>query len=296
MSNVSASFPWYYRPLSWLLMGLASLPLAVLYVIADGIYLLLAYGLRYRWKVITENLGKAFPKKSAAEVERLGKDFYRHFSQVVVEILKLQTISAEELRRRARFQNPEVMENAFQQGRTVLSLGSHAGNWEWILSSAATYFPGKSHGVYKPLSNKFFEYFMRRLRTRLGAELVPMRDTLRDMIRQRGQTRTLALLTDQAAGPEDQPYWTDFLHQDTGFYTGADRLAARFQCPVLYVGIRRVRRGYYDIILTELYDGVSPIGADEHFITEAFARQLERDIQAAPAEYLWSHRRWKHKR
>ncbi|OUJ73313.1 lauroyl acyltransferase [Hymenobacter crusticola] len=279
-----------------MLTGLASLPLSVLYVVARGLYLLLAYVVRYRWRVITENLRNAFPEKSEAEVQRLAKAFYWHFAQVIVEILKLLTISMDELYERAKIRNPELAIKAMEQGRTVLAVGSHAGNWEWILSTGALYFHERAHGVYKPLSNKFFEYFMRRLRTRSGAHLVPMRDTLRDIIRHRNQARCLALLTDQAAGPEDQPYWTTFLHQDTGFYTGADRLAARFQCPVFYVGIRRVRRGYYDILLTEIHDGLTPLDGDAHFITEAFARQLERDIQAAPDQYLWSHRRWKHKR
>ncbi|WP_324671789.1 lysophospholipid acyltransferase family protein [Hymenobacter sp. GOD-10R] len=295
-TNTPSSLPWYYRPLFWLLTGVASLPLTVLYALAYGLYLLLAYGVRYRWKVISGNLRNAFPEKSEAEVTRLGKDFYWHFAQVIVEILKLLTISKAELYERAKIRNFELAEKAMELGHTVLVLGSHAGNWEWILSTGALYYPDRAHGVYKPLSNGFFEYFMKRLRTRSGAYLVPMRDTLRDMVRYRNQARCLALLTDQAAGPEDQPYWTDFLHQDTGFYTSADRLAPRFQCPVVYVGIRRVRRGYYDITLTEIYDGITPISDKEHFITEAFARQLERDIQAAPAEYLWSHRRWKHKR
>jgi len=294
--NASSSFPWYYRPLFWLLTGVASLPLTVLYGLAYGLYLLLAYVVRYRWKVVTNNLRNAFPEKSEAEIKQLGKAFYWHFAQVIVEILKLLTISMGELRRRAKILNPEVAIEAMKLGRTVLVLGSHAGNWEWILSTGALFFPDQAHGVYKPLSNKFFEYFMRRLRTRSGAYLVSMRDTLRDMIRYRNHGRCLALLSDQAAGPEDQPYWTTFLHQDTGFYTGADRLAARFQCPVVYVGIKRVRRGYYDITLTEICDGIAPVSENEHFITEAFARHLERDIQAAPEQYLWSHRRWKHKR
>jgi KDO2-lipid IV(A) lauroyltransferase len=106
------------------------------------------------------------------------------------------------------------------------------------------------------------------------------------------------LLTDQAAGPEDRPYWTTFLHQDTSFYSSADRLAAQLDCAVLYVGIRRVRRGYYEVTFTELPDGrvaaAAPAGTFP--VTEAFARQLERDLRASPEQYLWTHRRWKHKR
>ena len=292
----TGAYPWYYRPLNWLLRGLAALPLAVLYGFAEGMYLLLAYVVRYRWGVVTENIRRSFPEKTEREVAATARAFYRHFAQLIVEILKLRGISAAELSRRVRFTNPELIEPLFAAGRTVLTLGSHAGNWEWILSGAAVRFPGRADGVYKPLSNPFFESFLHTLRTRSGATLVPMRDTLRHLLRHRGEGRSLSLLTDQAAGPEDHPYWTNFLHQDTSFYTSADRLAPQLKAPVFYVSIRRARRGYYDITITLLYDGAAPIEKGTYPLTEAFARHLERDIQAAPAQYLWSHRRWKHKR
>jgi len=295
-STPAKPYPWYLRPVSWLLIGLSRLPLSVLYFLADGIYLLLAYGVRYRWRVITENIRNSFPEKTEAEVAATGRAFYRHFAQVIVEILKLRTISAAELVQRVNITNAEPLNALFAEGRTVLALGSHAGNWEWILPAGAVQFPGKADGVYKPLSSPFFESFMYDLRTRSGAVLVPMRNTLRHLLSTRGEGRSLSLLTDQAAGPRDSPYWTTFLHQDTSFYTSADRLAPQLQAPVFYVGIQRVRRGYYDITITLLYDGYAPIEKGTYPIAEAFARLLERDIQAAPAHYLWSHRRWKHKR
>ncbi len=295
--------PWYYRPLTWPLLALAHLPLAVLHGLAGIIYLLLRYVVRYRWRVVLENLRNSFPEKNAVEIERIGHQFYWHFAQVVVEILKLAAISPAELRRRLRFVNPELMTRHFAESRPVLSLGSHRGNWEWILSGAALEFPGRAAGVYKPLTNKFFEYFMRRLRTRLGADAVPMLATLRYLVQHRGEGRTLSLLTDQAAGPDDRPYWTDFLHQDAGFYTSADRLAQQLDCAVLYVGIRRIRRGYYEVKFTELPDGRAVAAgvqasseAQRYPATEAFIRLLEADIRATPEQYLWTHRRWKHKR
>ena len=291
-------YAWYLEPLRWLLLGLAHLPLSLLYGLADGIYFLLAYVVRYRWRVVMTNLRNSFPEKSPVEIERIGRAFYRHFSQVVVEILKLAAISPAELAERMRFVNPELMTRLFAEHRLVLSLGSHMGNWEWILSGAALEFPGRVAGVYKPLNNSFFENFMRRLRTRLGADAVPMLATLRYLVAHRGQGHTLSLLTDQAAGPEDRPYWTTFLNQDSSFYTSADRLAVQLDCAVLYVGIRRVRRGYYEVTFTELPDGRVAAGgpANTFPITEAFARQLEKDMRASPEQYLWTHRRWKHQR
>ncbi|WP_230688156.1 lysophospholipid acyltransferase family protein [Hymenobacter jeongseonensis] len=290
------TYPWQYEPLRWLLLGLARLPYGVLYVIAEGFYFLLAYVVRYRWRVVQQNLRNSFPEKSAAEIDRIGKAFYRHFAQVMVETIKLAHMSDAELKQRVNFRNPEVLERHFRAGRMALGLSSHAGNWEWVLTSGAVWLSAEVDGVYKPLSNPFFESFMHQLRTRTGAGLIPMRDTLRDMVQRRGEPRVVSLLSDQAAGPEDRPYWTTFMNQDSGFYTSADRLAARFKCPVVYVSIKRIRRGYYEIVLTELYDGNAPLPADEFPITDAFVRHLEADIRAAPEQYLWTHRRWKHKR
>jgi KDO2-lipid IV(A) lauroyltransferase len=302
-TTATQPYAWYYYPLNWLLLALARLPLAMLYVLARGIYLLLAYVVRYRWRVVLENLRNSFPEKTAAEVHAIGRQFYWHFAQVVVEILKLAALSPAELQRRVRFVNPELMTQPFAENRPVLSLGSHRGNWEWILSGAALEFPGRAAGVYKPLNNKFFEAFMRHLRTRLGANAVPMLATLRYLVQHRGKGHTLSLLTDQAAGPEDRPYWTSFMHQEAGFYTSAERLAQQFNCAVLYVGITRVRRGYYEIKFSELPNGQAAVAAanvaDEaqrYPITEAFVRHLEADIRATPEQYLWTHRRWKHKR
>ncbi|MBC8082186.1 MAG: lysophospholipid acyltransferase family protein [Hymenobacter sp.] len=292
----SKSYAWYFHLLGGLLRGLAHLPLGVLYGLADLVYVLVAYVVRYRRQVVLTNLRNSFPEKPEAEIQRLQRQFYRNFAQVLVETLKLAAMPAAELKRRVFFRNPEVLERHFARGRTVLGLSSHAGNWEWVLTSGAVWLSAHADGVYKPLMNPFFEDFLYRLRTRTGAGLIPMRDTLRDMVQRRGETRVVSMLSDQAAGPEDRPYWTTFLHQEAGFYTSAERLAGRFQCPVVYVSIRRLRRGYYEIILTDLYDGDAPLPPDSFPITEAFVRQLERDIRLFPADYLWTHRRWKHKR
>lgn len=298
--SAAPAVPWRYRVLSWPLLALARLPLGVLYGLARGLYWLLAYVVRYRQRVIVDNLRHAFPEKSAPEIQRVARQFYWHFAQVMVEILKLASISAAELERRVYFTNPELLGGYLAQGRQVLGVSSHLGNWEWVLAGAAVRFPGQVSGVYKPLSNKFFEYFVRRLRTRLGAEVVPMLSTLRYLVANRGRGQILSLVSDQAAGPDDHPYWTDFLHRPAGFYTSTDRLTPQFNAVVLCASARRVKRGYYTVTFTELPGPEIPTDlspdAARYPITAAFVQLLAADIRAAPEQYLWSHRRWKHVR
>ncbi|WP_230471275.1 lysophospholipid acyltransferase family protein [Hymenobacter jejuensis] len=289
-------FAWYFLPLEGLLMALAYLPMPVLYLVSDFLRLLMQHGLKYRKKVIVSNLRNSFPEKSEAEIQQVATGFYRHLSDLIVEIVKLAAITPTELNRRITIVNGELGDAYFAKGRTIMTLGSHFGNWEWVAPAAAMRWPGKVDAVYKPLSNKFFDYFVYRLRTRLGTALIPMRETMKDMETRRGEVRSLSMLCDQSPSKSKYAYWTRLLHQDTAFLTGADRLAVEYNCPVLYASIQRAKRGHYTFTLHEIYDGNATLNLAEHPITEAFARCIERDIRQQPSDYLWSHRRWKLKR
>lgn len=297
--GTGAAATWAERLLTAGLRALAQLPLPLLYGLAGVLYVGLAHVGRYRQTVVSDNLRHAFPDQTAAQRRHLARRFYWHLAQLTVETLKLLTLSAEELRERVRFTNPELLGDYLARGRTVLGVGSHLSNWEWVLAGTAARFPGQVAGVYKPLSSQFFEAFVRRLRTRQGAEVVPMLGTLRYLVAHRGQGRVVCLVSDQAAGPDDRPYWTDFLHRPAGFYTSVDRLRPQFDAVVLYARARRVGRGYYELTLCELTpdpEAAADAEAARYPLTAAFVRQLEADIRAAPDEYLWTHRRWKHAR
>ena len=283
-----------YYPFWWLLTGFSRLPFPVLYFFSDFLFLLLYRVIGYRKKVVHQNMERSFPEKTTAEINALLPAFYRNLCDIIVETLKLATIDAKSLKERTRFLNPEVAFKHLEAGLPVIVLGSHLANWEWALSGAAVHFPFPADGVYKPLSSTFFERFMQHTRTRLGAHLFPMKDTLRDFIRRQKIPRLISLLSDQTPPKSEIQYWTTFLNQDTGFYVGADKLATSFHYPVIFVGAKRIKRGHYEYGFEAIYDGRSPV--TEFEITERYARILERWIRENPADYLWSHRRWKHKK
>ncbi|WP_347159827.1 lysophospholipid acyltransferase family protein [Pontibacter chitinilyticus] len=291
------SIPPLYYPLWLLLKGLALLPLPVLYGLADVLYGLLYYITGYRRKVVAQNLQLAFPEKSEAEQQNIAKAFYKQFADVIVEILHLAAMSRNEMLRRLIFTNPKVAADYVATGTPVIILGSHVGNWEWCLSAAAVNFNFPAEGVYKPLNNPFFEAFMLHTRSRLGGRLIKMKDTLRDFVAKRRLPRMVALLSDQTPLKHDITFWTEFMHQETPFYTGAEKLSNRFGYPVLYMDVRRTRRGHYTLTFVQLADGRQQEENPEAYpITEAFARALENTLHRAPADYLWTHRRWKHSR
>nr|WP_256488542.1 lysophospholipid acyltransferase family protein [Pontibacter sp. HSC-36F09] len=272
------------------------LPLPVLYLLADFLFVLVYYVIGYRKKVVLQNLRNSFPEKSEQEIQGIARAFYRQFPDLIVEILKLASMDAAEMRRRIVFSNQEVLNDYVQQGGTVITMGSHSGNWEWVLSAGSVQFGFPSEGIYKPLKNEFFEEFMLYLRGRLGARLIKMKDTMRDFVRNRKTPRVVAMLSDQTPPYGEIQFWTTFLHQDTPFFVGAEKLAHAFGCPVLFLDVERIKRGHYRLTFEVLSDGTIKPEEGTFPITEAFARKLETSIRRNPANYLWTHKRWKHKR
>ena len=283
-------------PVWILLRGISRLPFGVLYLLADFIYLLLFYVVRYRKKVVYQNLSNSFPDKNAAEIHGIAKKFYHNLADIIFEILKLGSISKAEMCRRVHYQNPELLQTYLDKGLTIITLGSHACNWEWGLASSPCFLDFPADGVYKPLQNSFFERYMRFLRSRLGPSPLPMKEVLRHLIRTRQEPRLVALLSDQTPPRGEIQYWTSFLNQDTGFYVGADKLAATFKYPVVFISVLRQKRGHYVFSFELLAEPGAVAVAEEYRITEAYVRSLEKLITKYPADYLWSHRRWKHKR
>jgi KDO2-lipid IV(A) lauroyltransferase len=197
-----------------------------------------------------------------------------------------------EMERRIVFANQELLDDFVKKGTPVITMGSHSCNWEWVLSAGAVQFSFPAEGIYKPLTNPFFEAFMLKARSRLGARLIKMKDTLRDFAAHRNVPRVIAMLSDQTPLKSEITFWTTFLNQDTPFYEGAEKLARKFGYPVLFLGVKRTSRGHYTLTFELISDGTPAA----HPITEIFARKLEAAIRHAPANYLWTHKRWKHRR
>ncbi|MBD1396829.1 lysophospholipid acyltransferase family protein [Pontibacter sp. JH31] len=279
-----------------MLKGLSLLPLSVLYLLADFLFVLVYYIIGYRKKVVFQNLRNSFPEKPEKEIQGIAKAFYRQFPDLIMEILKLASMDAAEMRRRIVFSNQELLDNFVRQGKTVITMGSHSGNWEWVLPAGAVQFGFPAEGIYRPLKSKFFEEFMLYLRGRLGARLIKMKDTMRDFVRNRKTARVVAMLSDQTPPYGEIQFWTTFLNQDTPFFVGAEKLANAFGCPVLFLDVEREKRGHYRLTFEVLSDGNSKPEEGAFPITEAFAQKLESSIRRNPANYLWTHKRWKHQR
>ena len=271
---------------------LSRLPLFVLYGLADVIYLLLAHVIRYRRRVVLDNLRQSFPEKTTPEISRLARGYYRNLADILVEIIKLPAMQPNDLKRRVVYTNPDVVLKFLNRGQSVIALGGHQCNWEWIPSAAVLYgMPVDS--VYKTLENPKFETLMQEIRSTFGPYLVPMTKLPREMAARRKLPRVLALVADQVPDKPEFAHWMPFLHRNTPFYPGSERLARSQQMPVVYMEMVRLRRGYYTATFTLLADpphDALPPGQ----IMERYRDLLQASITRHPADWLWSHKRWKH--
>ncbi|WPP52249.1 lysophospholipid acyltransferase family protein [Catalinimonas niigatensis] len=272
---------------------ISRLPFFVLYRISDFLYFLLRYVVGYRKKVIMKNLRNAFPEKSGQELIQIKNKFYRHLGDVVVESLKTLTISEAELNRRVKLINPEVITTFYDRGQSVIGLSSHQGNWEWMLVSCSSQLPFHIDAVYMQLKNAFFDQLMQQIRGRFGATPIEKQTSFRSMVQQKKISIT-AMVADQRAQKSQYQYYTTFLNQDTGFYEGPERIAQKLKRPAFIVNMKRVKRGYYTIDFHVIDE--PPFNPSPNYITDQFAKLIEKAIRERPAEWLWSHNRWKYKR
>ncbi|MBA4321403.1 MAG: lipid A biosynthesis acyltransferase [Odoribacter sp.] len=271
------------------------LPLRVLYLIADLLYLVLYYFPSYRRKVVAANLRNAFPEKSANELLIIEKGFYKHLAGLFIETFKLTHMSRKNLKKRFVLTNPDIIKKITDQGQDIVAVCGHFNNWEW-LAAIPLFTDIKCVSIYKPLKNKLFDRFINDLRHKYGMVITPMSNIVREIImdRNHGMRTISAFIADQTPAKNDIKYWTQFLCQDTPVYLGAEKIAAKYDMAVVFFNIQKVKRGYYSLTLETLFDHTA--GLPEYTVTEAHVRRLEELIRENPEYWIWSHRRWKHKR
>jgi KDO2-lipid IV(A) lauroyltransferase len=270
------------------------LPMRALYAFAVLLYVLAYYVARHRRHVIREQLSKVFPAMSEAARDAIHRRFLRNFCDVMVEVLKSVSMSPEQMTLHIRILNLKAARDFLDAGKSVMFVTSHLCNWEWLLQGVTLQLGYPVDAAYKPLRDAWAERLMRKVRSRFGARLVPAKELLADFLKHRAIVRAVAINADQAPVSTDKRYWTQFLGQETAFYVGAEQIARATRLPVLYLVMRRVRRGYYEGELRPLWDGHETLPANA--ITERYARACERDVFDHPADWLWSYRRWRLKK
>lgn len=276
---------------------LSRLPFGVLYGISDLIFLVLYYVVKYRRRVVRMNLTNSFPEKSEKELRQIERDFYHFLCDYGVESLKLLTIKHEEMKRRMQFENCEALERALDSHDFAFVYLGHFGNWEWVSSLPLWMNPRTTLGeLYRPLKSKTMDELFIEMREHHGAKCISKYDALREIMRLKaeGKKSVIGFVADQTPRPENTHLWMDFLNQDTPIFTGTERIAKKVNAAVFFLDIKRISRGHYCGTFKPITD--DPKSYPDFQISEICTRELESMIRRQPAYWLWSHKRWKHKR
>ncbi|MEW6468417.1 MAG: lysophospholipid acyltransferase family protein [Bacteroidota bacterium] len=284
----------YYIALPFIYV-LALIPYPLFHGVCDIVYVLIYYLIGYRKKVVRTNLQRSFPEKSRAEIRRIERRFYRYFCDLFLETFKTLVFSRPAALRHCSLDESAVrlFDDYYNRKQSLILVLGHFGNWEWAGNAFSLQCGHQLYVIYHPLKNRYFNRLIVHMRTRFGTRLVPMRDTFREMVRYRQEVSATAFIADQTPAPENA-CWTSFLNQDTPVFWGTERIARKLNYPVVYVCVRRTGRGRYRIFAETLFE--EPARTPEGEITLTHTRRLEQEIRQQPEIWLWSHRRWKHKR
>jgi KDO2-lipid IV(A) lauroyltransferase len=270
---------------------LSLLPLVILYRFADLFYLLLITLIPYRKKIIENNLKKSFPNKTKTEIKRLKRKYYRHFSDLLIEGVKNISISKNQLNKRFKITNPEVIDELNQKNKSVILVSGHYNNWEWLITSLAFQIPQKSIGIGMPMSNKFWDKKINEKRERFGLKVLHAKNYKSFLENQPETNFAILNLSDQSPGNSLKAYWMTFLNQQTAVLYGTEKMAHDYNYAVVFFNTIKVKRGNYELTFEKICD--DPSSTDWGYITEQHTRKLENLILKNPQYWIWSHKRWK---
>jgi len=278
----------------FILKQVARLPFGLIYILSDIFYFVVYYVVSYRKNVVLQNLRNSFPEKNEKELKKISKKFFHHFCDLSLEAIKTHGMNEKDAMKRMVVKNADIVNQYFDQGRSVVVLTMHYNNWEWsnILGKHQKH---QILAIYRPMTSLPFNIFMNKARDKFGATAIKDSLTLRTVIdkTRKNEPVFIWLAADQTP-PKFHKYWMMFLNQETLFYPGPASISKRFNYPVFFQSMKKTKRGHYETSFELLFENPKEISETE--IMQTFVAKMEEIIREEPEYYLWSHRRWKHKR
>mgnify|MGYP001825222861 CR=1 FL=1 len=270
------------------------LPLRALFWLSDIVRFILFDIIKYRADVEQSNLANSFTNKSKAEIEAIARSFNKHFCDITVESLKMSTMRRAEVKKRVKFKNIDLVQKYYDAGRNVLLYSSHVGNWEWLITMPL-YFDAPSSALYQKQSSNYINELMLQIRSRFGVRCIESKFAYRALLTssQSPNPFIICIIGDQVPKRNSTVHWVSFLNQKTAFFTGAAKIARKFDCVILYPSFRKIARGRYEVTFQLLSE--SSINLNDQAIVELYSSALEEQINDTPEMWLWSHKRWKRK-
>lgn len=277
-----------------LLILLSFLPFKILYWISDILYFFMYYITGYRKKVVRKNLSLAFPEKDLKQRKQIEKNFYHHFSDLIIEMLKAFRMSLPEIQKHFRFVNPEILNEISQKGQNIILVSGHYGNWEWVFPLAKLT-QAQPIATYLKINNRFFEKMMLNNRQRFGGKLVETKQLKKELQTYKNGSKKfiLGLLADQSPQLHRSRYWRKFFGIEVPVFVGPEKLAKEYNAAYVFMNIKKIKRGFYEAHFETIT--TQPEQFQNFDLTDQYFQKLEKMILQNPAYYLWTHNRFKHK-
>ncbi|QBZ99075.1 lysophospholipid acyltransferase family protein [Flavobacterium sangjuense] len=279
-------------PIIWLI---SILPFRLLYIFSDFVCFLVYPVFGYRKKVVRENIARALPHLSEKERLSIEKKFYSHMCDMFLEMIKTMNISQKEMEKRFVFTNLDLYRDLEKKGKSIALLCAHYASYEWAVSMNY-HITFEGYGIYKKINNKYFDKLIKNIRSKFNATLLNTRETIPTIERnyKNNHLSVYGLASDQSPQASKAYHWAKFMGIETPVHTGAEMLAKRFDMNVIFLKNKKVKRGYYEATFELMAD--NPKEVPNYEISEDFLRRVEKQIYEAPEFYLWTHKRWKHKK
>ncbi|MCX7549913.1 lysophospholipid acyltransferase family protein [Xanthomarina sp. F2636L] len=276
------------------LWGISILPFRLLYLFSDGVFILIFHIIGYRKKTVKENLHLVFPDKSEKEIKIITKKFYHHLCDMIVESIKSMTISEAEMKKRFTFSNIELIQQLEKENRSIALMCAHYGSWEWIFI-LQTYMNVKGYAIYKRLANKYFDRLVKRIRAKYNSHLITTKESISVLLqaKKEGKVTVCGFVSDQSPKHDKAFHWNKFMGITVPVHTGAEMLAKKIDMSVVFFGVKKLKRGYYETSFKTI--AYNPKDYPDYEITDQFIKLVEAQINEAPEFYLWTHKRWKHR-
>ncbi len=275
------------------LYALSLLPMSVLYFFSDILYYLLYYIIKYRKKVVRENLQNSFPEKNSAEIKTIEKKYFSYLSDLIFEIIKMVSASPEFLRSKYTTSNSELVEKYEARNQSYFFAVGHYGNWEWSTVVTPLLVKAQTLIIYKPLNNDIFNDFFTKIREKSGTKMIKMKAAVREIVKSKNELTVTVFAADQTPARGEIREYVNFLNQPTPIFMGLEKLAKSTNYPVIFCDISLIKRGHYHCDF-KLVCG-QPSETRDLEITHKHVEILENRINSEPAFWLWSHKRWKYK-
>lgn len=279
-------------PLLWLI---SILPFRLLYIVSDLVYVLIYYLIGYRRKIVRQNIALALPHLSKKEQLRVEKESYRHLCDMFLEMIKTMTISEQEMNKRFVFTNLDLYLQMEKKQKSIALLCAHYASYEWVISMNK-HIDFEGFAIYKKIANKYFDKLVRDIRSKFKATLISTGQTI-SVIEKNYKTKHLGVYgfaSDQSPQLSKTHHWGTYMGIETPVHTGAEMLAKRYDMNVIFLKVKKIKRGHYEATFEHLFD--NPKEVPNYQISDEFLRRVEQQILEAPEYYLWTHKRWKHKK